>query len=130
MIAGTPVLGTNIGGIPEIIIDKKTGVLIEPNDQEMLIQGIFKVSSDQEYSIKLVKNAFELAKDLNWSRIGGIQQESFFSKDSISKVDDFRLHKKKPQNIVLIAHHSSWGAASNFRDMFSMSNEYCDRNKS
>ena len=29
MAAGTPVIGTNVGGIPEIISENKTGFLIE-----------------------------------------------------------------------------------------------------
>ena len=32
MALGKPVIGTNIGGVPEIIIDKVTGILISPND--------------------------------------------------------------------------------------------------
>ena len=37
---GTPVIGANIGGIPELVIDKETGFLAKPNDSTSLAEAI------------------------------------------------------------------------------------------
>lgn len=48
---GTPVIGANIGGIPEIVEEGKTGYLFESRDAKMLEQQIAKATSitDEEY---------------------------------------------------------------------------------
>ncbi|NKX16978.1 glycosyltransferase family 4 protein [Ochrobactrum pseudogrignonense] len=40
MRAGKPVIGTNVGGIPEIVIDKLNGYLIETNNVIMLTEAL------------------------------------------------------------------------------------------
>jgi len=42
---GTPVLGANIGGIPELIHDDQNGILFKPKSRESLEQGIKKMFS-------------------------------------------------------------------------------------
>ena len=41
-----PVIATNVGGIPELILDKKTGFLIEKGDSEDLIKKIEVILND------------------------------------------------------------------------------------
>lgn len=52
----TAVIGTNCGGVPEIIIDGETGLLFEPDDAEGLEKVLDKLVSDKEYCIRLAKN--------------------------------------------------------------------------
>ena len=61
MRAGTTVIGTNCGGVPEIIIDGETGLLFEPNDAEGLERALDKLVSDEEYCIQLAKNGKDYA---------------------------------------------------------------------
>jgi len=44
--AGCPVIGTNAGGIPEIIQDGVNGLLIPPKDPSSLAQAIIRLSLD------------------------------------------------------------------------------------
>lgn len=39
---GTPVIGTNIGGIPELVEEGRTGLLCEPDDVDSLSQAILR----------------------------------------------------------------------------------------
>ena len=48
-----PVITTNIGGIPETIIDGVTGFLIEPRNVDMLISSIKKLIENKEYAKKM-----------------------------------------------------------------------------
>ena len=47
-IAGLPIVATRVGGLPELIDDGRTGILIEPNDPAMLTQAILAVLSDTD----------------------------------------------------------------------------------
>ncbi len=38
--AGTPVIGANIGGIPELVIEGQTGFLCQPNDAVSLAKSM------------------------------------------------------------------------------------------
>lgn len=40
MATGIPVVSTRLSGIPELVIDGETGVLVEPNDRDDLVRGI------------------------------------------------------------------------------------------
>ena len=53
---GTPVLGAKIGGIPELIEDGKTGVLLENADTENICQALRKLKGDKELLKKMAEN--------------------------------------------------------------------------
>lgn len=56
MSCGLPVIGTKVGGIPEIISDSYNGYLIRPNDSSILAQKIEKLINDNKTRDKF-KNA-------------------------------------------------------------------------
>jgi len=47
---GVPVVASRIGGLPSLIEDEKTGLLIVPGDIENLSQAIIRVLSDKEFA--------------------------------------------------------------------------------
>ncbi len=61
MRSGTAVIGTNCGGVPEIIIDGETGLLFEPDDAEGLEKALDKLVSDKAYGIRLAKGGKDYA---------------------------------------------------------------------
>lgn len=38
MVAGLPIIASSVGGVPEVIIHEKTGLLIKPGDQDALVE--------------------------------------------------------------------------------------------
>ena len=52
-VAQLPVVATNVGGIPEIIIDHKTGLLVPPDAIEPLTQAVLTLLENQPLSDKL-----------------------------------------------------------------------------
>jgi glycosyltransferase involved in cell wall biosynthesis len=50
LACGTPVIGYNIGGIPDMVIDKKTGLLSDLNDQRAFIQNIESFIEMDDYT--------------------------------------------------------------------------------
>ncbi|TEB06610.1 Glycogen synthase [Pelotomaculum schinkii] len=49
MAAGKPVIATNVGGIPEVIDNGKTGILIPPYDIDTLTESIIDLIDHREY---------------------------------------------------------------------------------
>lgn len=54
--AGTPVIGTRVGGIPEAIHDGKTGILVPPNQPSLLADAIRATLNSYETAIELAHN--------------------------------------------------------------------------
>ena len=57
MAAGVPIIATPVGGVPEIIEDGKTGLLIPPGDREALLNALATLANRPELSRTLVDNA-------------------------------------------------------------------------
>ncbi|MBR7888728.1 glycosyltransferase family 4 protein [Marinomonas sp. A79] len=57
MNANVPIIASNVGGIPDIVINNVTGVLIEPNDSEVLKNAIIQLSTDEPLQARLVAGA-------------------------------------------------------------------------
>jgi len=55
MASGIPVIGTNIGGIPEIITDNYNGFLIPPNNSSALVQKIEELLYNENLRKKFIK---------------------------------------------------------------------------
>ena len=63
MRAGTPVIGTNAGGIPDIIEHNRNGMLIEYNDVEALSEAMKKLLIDEQLRSKVTSKGFETVKE-------------------------------------------------------------------
>jgi len=60
MAAGVPIVATSVGGIPEIVTDRKTGLLIQPGSPDDMAAALALLLSDPRLSESLVSNAREL----------------------------------------------------------------------
>ena len=59
---GKPIIGADIGGIPELVIDNETGLLYKYNDVDDLSDKMKKLFSDKKLTEKFGNNAKEFAK--------------------------------------------------------------------
>jgi len=64
MATGLPVVSTNIGGIPEMIIDNETGFLVEPGDTAAMADAIEIVINDSSSAARLGHSGYERARTL------------------------------------------------------------------
>jgi glycosyltransferase involved in cell wall biosynthesis len=69
LAAGLVVIGTNVGGIPEIVIDGKTGVLIEEKSSLAIVDAVMLLIRNDELREKLILNGQRMAKKYDWSII-------------------------------------------------------------
>ena len=59
MASGVPVIGTNVGGVPEIITNNYNGFLIPPNNAALLSQKIDELLSNPEMAASFAKEGLE-----------------------------------------------------------------------
>jgi trehalose synthase len=60
---GTPVVGSNVGGIPAQIIDGVNGYLVEPKNYEMCADRIVKLLSDEKLAAEMGARGREMVKE-------------------------------------------------------------------
>ena len=63
MVAGSPIVSTRVGGIPEIIEDGKTGILVEKGDEEALAKGILQFLEDKDLASEFGRRARKSAEE-------------------------------------------------------------------
>ena len=62
-----PVVGTNVGGIPELIINNETGILVPPENSSKLAQAVNELLSDKQKAEKLGVNGNTFVKNnMTW----------------------------------------------------------------
>jgi colanic acid/amylovoran biosynthesis glycosyltransferase len=64
MATGLPVVSTNVGGIPEMVIENETGFLVQPGNADAIAHTIEKVVNDRSLTHRLGQCGYERANAL------------------------------------------------------------------
>ena len=68
-LLGKPVVASAVGGVPELIEDGRTGLLVPPGDPTALSQALVRVLKDDGLAKRLGRSALqEVAKSRTWER--------------------------------------------------------------
>ena len=83
---GKPVIASNIGGLPSLVIEGQTGYLFKPNEPWFLLDALHKIHENKNY-VKLGENAFSLfnekyTEEGNYSSLINIYQKAISQKKS------------------------------------------------
>jgi len=66
---GRPVIASNVGGVPEVVLDGTTGILVPPKDPDKLAKAIIKLAQDVEVREKMGRAGYEFVKQrYSWER--------------------------------------------------------------
>ncbi len=76
-----PVVASQVGGIPDLIIDTKTGLLVSPRDSTAIASAVVKVLEDTLLALKLGRNLKEhvlssFTENQMVEKINGLYQEA------------------------------------------------------
>ncbi|MBC1435192.1 glycosyltransferase family 4 protein [Listeria rocourtiae] len=70
MACGKPLVGTNVGGIPEIITQGETGLLVPAKSAEALANGILEILAEEKQLLKMGHQALQMVhKSFAWKEI-------------------------------------------------------------
>ena len=69
MASGIPVVVSNLGGLPSIVKDGVTGLLVEPKNERQLADSIIKLLLDEKLALEMGDNGKKVAKSFDWQAI-------------------------------------------------------------
>jgi len=70
MACGKVVIGTNVGGLPQIIKNGKTGILVPPANEKALANAIYKLLNNTELCNEIGKKARKLVQErYSWKQV-------------------------------------------------------------
>ena len=87
-----PVVATNVGGIPELVEDGKTGILVPPNNSNMLVQAMLRLLQNHSLTQEMGEAAFErvrerFSKERMCERILNLYDELAFHREKVRSVN-------------------------------------------
>lgn len=63
---GKPVIGSRMGGIPDAVLNGKTGILVDPLDEREIADAILELLSDENKANQMGEYGRRRAEKLNW----------------------------------------------------------------
>ena len=87
MASKTPVVATHVGGVSEVVIDKKTGILVPPQSVEALARSMDYAISNRSAMEQMAQAAFHL-----------VSEQYTFAKNSIKTVLLYQTLTRRARN--------------------------------
>lgn len=67
--AGLPIVAGRSGGVPEAVLDGKTGIIVEATNEKQVVDSVLKLLQEKAYAHELGKAAKErMLKDFQWPK--------------------------------------------------------------
>lgn len=78
MATGLPIIGTPVGGIPDFLIDRETGLFCQVGNPKSIAQKIKEVLGNDSLRENLIKNGLELVREkYNWNSIASRMEQIY-----------------------------------------------------
>lgn len=71
LASGVPVVSTDVGGIPFLVEDGKTALLVPPRDPERMAKAMLRVLNDESLRKHMVKTGLDHARRFAWESVRG-----------------------------------------------------------
>jgi glycosyltransferase involved in cell wall biosynthesis len=68
-LCGLPVVTSNVGGIPHLVRQEVSGVLVEPEDYKGLAEAVINLVEQPEVARRLIENGRRIAECYRWENI-------------------------------------------------------------
>ena len=69
MASGIPIVGSNLGGIPDIVKDGKNGLLAKPSNPKSLADALLQLLENEDLRKRMGDNGLKRVKDYSWDEI-------------------------------------------------------------
>ncbi len=77
MAAGLPTVATAVGGVPELIVDGETGILVPPRDPEALAAAIERLAADPSLRTRMGVAARTAAHAWSWPSVVDAREQIY-----------------------------------------------------
>ena len=66
--SGTPVIASNVNGLRDSIVDRKTGLLVKAKDTNEFANAMLRTIESSTFRGKITKNAYAWSKNFDWDK--------------------------------------------------------------
>jgi glycosyltransferase involved in cell wall biosynthesis len=70
LASGVPVVSTNVGGVPYLLEDGRTGLLVEPGSPRSMADAVCRLLASDELRSHLVANGLREVQRYTWAQVG------------------------------------------------------------
>lgn len=77
LASGVPVVSTNVGGVPFIVKDEQTALLVPPKSPAAMAKAILRLMDDAALSDKLIDNGLVEVQKFTWPQVWPILSEVY-----------------------------------------------------
>jgi glycosyltransferase involved in cell wall biosynthesis len=77
LASGVPVVSTNVGGVPFVVNNEQTALLVPRKSPDAMAEAILRVMDDSALSEKLVNNGLAEAQKYTWQRVRPLLTEVY-----------------------------------------------------
>lgn len=123
-IMGLPIVATRVGGIPDIIVDGETGLLVAPESVDELACALERILKDESFATSLGQAAaLRAIKKFNRKFMGESYahlMENLLEEKNAKKLVDKSIHNNKPIRIAHFVSSLQIGGAERFAMDLSM----------
>jgi glycosyltransferase involved in cell wall biosynthesis len=74
---GLPVVATAVGGVPDLLTDGETGLLVPDNDDQAMTAAIQRLLNDPALAMRLSTNGRQLAERSSWEQVRPLWERIF-----------------------------------------------------
>jgi glycosyltransferase involved in cell wall biosynthesis len=71
MAVGTPVVCTDVGGMPEYVVEGVTGFVVPPNDPSAIRERVLRILADRDLATKMGRAGNEHVQQYSWASLAG-----------------------------------------------------------
>jgi len=78
MASGKPVVATRVGGVPDVVIDEETGIIVEPRNTEQLSSAILRFLNDPDLAAQMGRAGRRRAERyFGWRRVAELVEKVY-----------------------------------------------------
>ena len=79
MACGKPVVGSDVGGVRELLADNESGILVPPGDPQALARAVTRIVEDPELAERMGKCALDRAGEMTFWRTARLIENAYAS---------------------------------------------------
>jgi glycosyltransferase involved in cell wall biosynthesis len=69
LASGVPVVSTNVGGVPHVVANGETALLVDPGDVEQMANEALSILGDERLAKKLMENGLRHVRQFEWPSV-------------------------------------------------------------
>jgi glycosyltransferase involved in cell wall biosynthesis len=74
---GVPVVATSVGGLPEVLSDGSSALLVPPESSDALAAALIRILGDRELRVKLGHGGRRVAREHSWPAVAAATERVF-----------------------------------------------------